>query len=234
MEFQRHHCPWRLHNAPPLRYTIYLLSKAYYNIFRVNGDKPYKQVLIDYRIFSKICVVLLVLVLLIVYRNYLKMNWIWLPIVISAFFNHLGTEDGHILWGATETGLYGFWTLLIGLNLLLLHVIEGKWEATDRRASQYFLLYGLIPFALISTVAPGIIQVGVPFILIFSLWRYSRTKAFFERPEFSSLYLSCRVLWQCSTIIYSSSARFRDLMATLGVPSCSISQDTGPRSCLRP
>jgi|GEM_PF-2158543 hypothetical protein len=54
------------------------------------------------------------------------MGWIWLPLVLSAFFDYLGSEDGHIVWASAEIRPYGFWIFLIGLNLLLLHVIENN------------------------------------------------------------------------------------------------------------
>jgi hypothetical protein len=54
-------------SAPPL---YYLLSKAFFSIFRVEDDKPFEEILVDSRIFSKISVVLLVSVLLILYRKY--------------------------------------------------------------------------------------------------------------------------------------------------------------------
>jgi len=173
-------------SAPPL---YYLLSKAYFNLFRVDSDQSYRQVLINARSFSRISVVLLVLVLLILYRKYLKMNWIWLPIVLSAFFNYLGAEEGHIFWAAAEVRPYGFWTLLIGSNLLLLHIIEGKWGSKDKKAVLCFFFYGLTSFALITTVTPGIVQVGVPAVLTFSLWRYRNLQALFEPPRIFALLL---------------------------------------------
>lgn len=179
-------------SATPL---YYLLSKAFFNIFRVSGDKPYKEILIESRIFSKISVVLLILVVFILYRKLLKMEWIWMPLVLSTFFDYLGSESGHILWASAETRPYGFWILLIGLNLLFLHVIHEKWMERSRRTNLYFVIYGVVSFALITTVTPGIIQVLVPPILIFSLWRYEKIKALFELPRiFGSLFILLGVL----------------------------------------
>lgn len=160
----------------------YIISKAFFNIRKVHRDEPMREILIKSRTPSKISVVLLILVLIVVFRRYLGMSWKYLPVVIFVFLNYLGTEDGHIFWASTETRPYGFWCFVTGLNLLFLHATMDKWTKDATIDGRLFITYGSVSLLLMLTASPGIIQVFIPLIFAFSLWRFDRMRIFIRYP----------------------------------------------------
>ena len=185
-------------SAPPL---YYMVSKFFFNLYKIHEDDPIKDILINTRIVSRVSLILLLLVLIIIYKSYLGMVWKWLPLILFVFFDYLGSEDGHVFWASTETRLYGFWIFMTGLNLLTLHIIEQNLRKDEKIPNLQFYNYCIVSFLLMVTSSPGMIQVFIPLVLVFSLWDVKKFKSIIEPNKVPGLLIL--LVGLCIVIYYN-------------------------------